>query len=239
MAAIIFGTGSVKLKSFQPSELNIQAAVPPDSVIQLRSVYFHLFWIPFFPVRKKWVVAHSGRHYSLGSEAEKAIEIRKYQKGHPVYLFTGTALVVGFALFIYGWNSFTRQAGRRESNKQAKKNTEMIEKKIDQADTTDFFLFLQNNAVEKSSLMKVLAVNGDTIQFRMKYIKLNVGQVDSVKLSYIAPSFDYGGDTLLINKEDIKKSYQSLDWNSFNFTGVDLQKNGIMYRLWNIYRVTR
>jgi len=237
--AIVFGTGSVRLKSFTPSELNIQDAVPVNSAIELRSRYFHLFWIPFFPIGKIWTVVHGRKHYSLDTETEKQIELKKYSRNHPVYLFAGTALIVGFVLFVYGWNRFYFQAGRRTANKQIEKNNEMIEKKIAEADTTDFFLFDFTSSPEKSSLMKEIGLKGDSLQFRKKVIKLQVWQVDSVKLSYIAPSFNNGGDTLVISKEDIRQSYKSPGTISFGSSGVDLLKDGVMYRLWNIFRVAK
>jgi hypothetical protein len=237
--SIVFGLGSLKLKSFTPEELKIQDLVPANSSIELRNKYFHLFWIPLFPVRKVWVINLAGKHYSVSEEAAKAIETKKHLKRTPFYLFSGLILLIGAAVVIGGWNSLLKQKGINHTRSMIKKDIEAINKKIEETDTSDFFLFTQISIPDKSCLMKVIAVKGDLIQFRKKNIKLKAEQVDSVKLSYMVGSFDNGGDTLLIKKDAIKRSYKSPYSMSFGFKGEDLLQDGELYKLWSIYKLKR
>jgi hypothetical protein len=102
---MVYGIGSVRLKSYTAEELKIDNLLPADLVVELRQTYFHLFWIPFFPLRKRWTGIRSDRQYHLGSAIESRLSRQKAVSRTPVSLYAGSMLVVLIIVFIIAWKT--------------------------------------------------------------------------------------------------------------------------------------
>ncbi len=103
---IIFGTNNFSVKTLSLSDLQI-ADDNHSITIELRQRFFHVFWIPFFPIGQSWVMrrAHDTNKYMVPAEWEAKINELGYQQSPPWYSFIGLILA-GVAVL---WAAF---AGR-------------------------------------------------------------------------------------------------------------------------------
>jgi hypothetical protein len=98
MIYIIFGWNHFRIRSFTPFELGITQKTDIDFTIELRQRYFHLFWIPFFSLGKKWAVRKGGKLFEMPEVIADAIRGREDLRVRtPWYTYTGPLL----GLFCY------------------------------------------------------------------------------------------------------------------------------------------
>ncbi|HEU4716278.1 MAG TPA: hypothetical protein VFU15_00510 [Bacteroidia bacterium] len=99
---IVFGIRKFSIYTFSPSELGFTD--PSWNGIQFKVLqqYFHLMWIPFFPVGKKWAISkpdgklYEVPHNILGHLGDPSAKVRT-----PWYAFAGLILA-GVAGIISG-----------------------------------------------------------------------------------------------------------------------------------------
>lgn len=101
---ILFGHYTIPIKTYKPEELPIGGQFQQGDLIQLRVQVGHLFWIPFFPMWKGWVLVRKGEKFKLNPETNQQLDAIG-GKSHPLYAFTGLFLLpllfVGFQVWQY------------------------------------------------------------------------------------------------------------------------------------------
>jgi hypothetical protein len=96
---IVFGWNHFKIKSFDPYELGLSQKTDSNFRIEIRQSYFHLFWIPFFGLGKKWAIRKDNQLYEMPAVLKDAIKGRNdLQVKSPWYTFTGPLLIVAVLL---------------------------------------------------------------------------------------------------------------------------------------------
>jgi len=102
---IIYGIGGKKLLTEQLTEKCPQCGSDDSFEITIAARYFHIFWIPFFPVGKKSEAycKKCGFVSEIPSPSEqinaKSTELESRLRA-PIYLFTGLVLVLLVIVFI-------------------------------------------------------------------------------------------------------------------------------------------
>jgi hypothetical protein len=101
---VLFGWRSLTLQSFKPSEIGLSADLDAQMSFQHRQKYFHVFWIPCFPIGQVWVMrkANDSHHYAVPEETQKLLWVRAPDMGTPWYTFGVPliAVVMGASLFV-------------------------------------------------------------------------------------------------------------------------------------------
>ncbi len=91
---IVFGWNNFKIKDFDPYELSLTNNVKTDFKIEVRQSYFHLVWIPFFGLGKKWVIRKDGKLYELPAVYINIIKQNNIKVKSPWYTFSGLILIL-------------------------------------------------------------------------------------------------------------------------------------------------
>lgn len=136
---ILYGWNNYLLKSVQPEELGISRSQAPDLRVEYRQKYFHLFFIPVFPLGKFWAIRKQGQMYEPSVEMKQALQAVDVKTKHWIWAWSGILLVVG-GLFIF---NLSERLERRDYQKRAEasasvlgaffkddKNTEPLAKKL-------------------------------------------------------------------------------------------------------------
>jgi len=159
---MIYGLGSKKL-----GEIKISNEACPDckelnTVFLHGSVkYFHIFWIPVFPVYKKKVtICHSCEKEmpkkKRSQSLKNKIELEKSNFKIPIYLFTGLIIILGLITFLE-YNS--------------KKHKDFVKDRIHHLKENDVIVFKQSS--DEYSFAKIEEVKNDTIYFVNSNYSLN------------------------------------------------------------------
>src|SRR6218665_108791 len=102
---IVFGWNRIKLKSFSLQELNIETTEQTQNAkLQVSQSYFHLFWIPFFPLGKRYSLVINGEDYHIPPSMWKAIDQEQIKAKGKWYAWSLPILgiVVGIGIYING-----------------------------------------------------------------------------------------------------------------------------------------
>lgn len=237
---IVFGHNNFKIKSFSPRELGIPEN-PGDQKITLevRQRYFHLFWIPFFPIGKAYVVRKEGdsNMYEMPLELQHVLSQRDDIKT-PWYSFA----LIFLALFI--GVSFFGNEKMKDIKWENRFYVEQANQKmrVKYPTTGDYYKFKAFECSDTNSrpaeiIVKVIAYDEDSIEFSSAYMNI----LDSNQYSYsiqseINKNLDYRYNSFELKKEDIMNSFhkeyrdygddvvlKDMNW-CYVFKGMDREK---------------
>jgi len=166
---IVFGWNHFRLKSFDPVELGLTQQTDPNLKIEVRQHYFHLFWIPFFSLGKKWAIRKNNELYEMPGVLKSTIRSRDDIKVRtPWYTYAGPLLlaVIGLGFIVneqvekFQWNQYQK----KEFTAEYDRNIGLFRK----PSPDDYYL--------------LTAVNG----YSQKYAKVTMLNKQQIELSYIA-----------------------------------------------------
>jgi hypothetical protein len=234
---IVFGWNHFRIKTFDPVEFGLSQQADPNLKIEVRQHYFHLFWIPFFSLGKKWAIRKNNELYEMPGVLKSTIKSRDDMKVRtPWYTFAGPLLILiiacGFMI-----NEKVEDYGREEAR----------EKQFETEYSQNIGLFRKPSPDDYYLLTSVKG-------YRQRFAKVTMLDKHNIELSYITnPSADayepvkiaalfttYADElqSVTISRGDSAKlfcrDYEQLD----NFTGITLNdKNGDTYRVKKIFRL--
>ena len=203
---IVYGHNNFLLKSYTPQELGISKDGETSGILlQVRQRYAHLFWIPFFPIGKLWVIKKAGDEslYQMPLDIKNAIIARHGTPGTPWYSFALILIGLAIGLFIKLGDVMDNQ--RYESN---------------------FY-----NRVEESKMLIKYPTTGDCYVFR-KYesqdkwsdsddIILKVKAYDETKTQFISLYEDLYNDAESNDQYDYHNSFDLAEAYNYNPTYID------------------
>lgn len=168
---IVFGHNNFKIKSYTIDQVGSEFDEGWEGVrFEVRQRYFHLFWIPFFPIGKLFAVRKPGDDgkYEMPVQFQQTIE-SKY--GHELktpwyswFLFLLAAVVGIGALGVNAFESYSWSL--RDDARFARQ-----ELMIDYPTTGDYYEFDIHESLSseswdsQTSYMKVLSYTDDSIRF--------------------------------------------------------------------------
>jgi hypothetical protein len=101
---IVYGWNNYLLKSITPEELGIFAKDQPEMKFEYRQKYFHLFFIPFFPIGRFWAVKIAGQMYEPTPDALASLQSLRATGKKGVWAWSGI-LAIAAAVFFYNISS--------------------------------------------------------------------------------------------------------------------------------------
>jgi hypothetical protein len=165
MIRIVFGWNSFRIRSFSPMEFGIFQKEALDINIEVRQAYFHVFWIPFFSLGKRWVIRRNNKLYELPAELKPHIKAVAIGIKTPWYTFTGLilTLVVCLGFLIYNLNEDRMRHQREVAYFNADKS--ILDEKLTHITTKDFITLqeIREDWNDKPLFLKVEDIQGDSI----------------------------------------------------------------------------
>jgi len=165
---IVWGHNNFRLKSVPPHEIGLMDRELSGLSFELRQKYGHLFWIPFFPLDKFWVVRKKdGKLYHCPHDIEMQLK-QRFPMRTSIWAWTGPLLIVA-GLLIF---SISEKMEKSRWAKQAKESytaaANTLTARVNAIKPNDYLLFsvkqLNSRYYDYSKVpVKVLTVNGDSV----------------------------------------------------------------------------
>jgi hypothetical protein len=108
---ILFGWNTYLLKKISLEQLGIPAQQAGAS-FEYRQKYFHLFFIPLFPLGRFWTVRQGGKLYHPNPELERVLDGLRPGGKHGIWAWTGPLLGIACWLIISLMNNIEEKTGR-------------------------------------------------------------------------------------------------------------------------------
>jgi len=198
---IVFGYNNFRIKSFSPEEAGLPASEDENISFEVRQRYFHLFWIPFFPIGKIWGLkkGESEELYNIPHNIEIIVK-ENVSVSTPWYSFA-LFFVAFFAGLIFQLNQMQEQQSREDYFYNTLEESKIL---IQYPTTGDFYTFShyesQDDRNRTEIMLKVKHYDDDRIQFN------SIEEDFYAKKSY---SFN------------MQKNYLSIEKNNYNPTYID------------------
>lgn len=196
--SIVFGWNSFKIREFTLEEAGILKKAEPDIQLEVRQAYFHLFWIPFFSLGKRWVVRKGGKMYEMPADIKILAQKTLINIKTPWYTYAGPLAIVISAVLFLAVTEYEESQSRKRAAAENKKRIEEVKYKLAHLTTKDF-ITVKEKAKDYNHgtlYMKVEDISGDVVMVTPVDITSQTpmvieeaynrhsGTLPSVKLSY-------------------------------------------------------
>jgi len=223
---ILYGWNNYVLKTVEPHEIGISQNAGSNVQIQYRQKYFHLFFIPVFPIGKFWAIKQGGQLYQPSGEMQQALVGIDVKTKNKIWAWTGL-LLLGAGLLFYNVSEkleSSNNAKRREAHSSMlmsffkdPKNTEELAGKmrkinylIDSSINDETY---ENKKIDTSTsglLRLFIDIKTTQLDTLTGYTKNNTVVFSCI--DHIKSKGDLPGD-------EIKKALSEGTWNGYGDTG--------------------
>ena len=224
---ILYGWNNYRLTSVQPHELGIQRSANADMSIEYRQKYFHLFFIPVFPLGKFWAIKQSGKLYEPNPQLKQQLESMNLSTKNGIWAWTGILLAIAGS-FIYNIGSKLERISYQKTSAanaavlagffKNEKNTKALTSKMH---AINYFIDSSTNdeAYEKKKI--------DTSRSSIIKLYLNVlaSQQDSLngynrKNTLVFSYIDHKKGRSYLADDYIKKALEDGEWKGYSDTAT-------------------
>lgn len=175
---IVFGTYSLKIKNWAIDDAIDESIGFKAENVEVRQVVFHLFYIPCFPLYKKYLFWKDGRAFEIPAEIQSVVKNVKTPKIS--FLFWMLTLIIG-VVYLSITMVENHKRNIRYQNK-IKNHKEKIERYLGAANNNTVFKVDNGRWKENDEYFKFGEIRNDTIFG--EYVKINVirgNEFDSLK----------------------------------------------------------
>lgn len=142
---IVFGWNRINLKTYTFEELNLEPIDQfPDAQIRVAQSYFHLFFIPVFPMGKRYDLVMKGQAYHIPPSLRNSIDPEKLKARGKWYAWSLPILAILIFLGVKINGMYTDYKYKKVSMEYA----EMQKKFFDDPFVGDHIHFSDNNTTE-------------------------------------------------------------------------------------------
>jgi hypothetical protein len=235
---IVFGVKHFKLKSYSLKELGLSEEEDNIIKIELRQKYFHLYWIPFFPTGKTWVVRKDNQLYDLPLKYKLALAKKEIKHRTPFYTFAlPLLLILGFTIYLIG-EKIDRYASKKRAQERFKLELVDLNKKITNPTTNDFYELKGIKKYLADTYVKVHAISSDSVQLHFPETKPSwYSSLGSGKLAAYFSDTPDNSNLVWVSIDELKKCIQN-NYGNYSFKGnyLPFTEDSINYRLVKIFR---
>lgn len=160
---IVFGWNTLKVRSFSLLELGIIKETEPGLTFEVRQAYFHLFWIPFFGLGKRWVVRKGNNMYEMPLEIQQLAKSSLTGIRTPWYTFSGPLLLLTAFIIFTSYTKINTYQRNKRSASAFKERAEALTAKMQHLTTNDFITLNNVGSVSETVYLKVEDIKGDEI----------------------------------------------------------------------------
>jgi hypothetical protein len=162
--AIVFGWNSLKVRSFTLDEIGIMKSLDPGTELEIRQAYFHLFWIPFFGLGKRWIVRKGSNMYEMPAEIKALARASLTNVKTPWYTFTGPILIVAGLIIFSIVTKVEDMQRHKRSVARFNEEAKALDDKLHHLTTNDFITVMDAEHPYGDRLyLKVEDIKGDDI----------------------------------------------------------------------------
>jgi hypothetical protein len=235
---LVFGWRSFLLRSFSLAELGLPESASGPCSVEVRQKYFHLFWIPFFGLGKKWALRRGKDLYELPIEIEAHLSQSRVKT--PWYTYSGPLLLLLAGVVFWGSDKYEqhRSAVYAETSYNEKATT--LGRQLGALTSKDFIKVLDPGRPyeDNSHYLKV-----DSVDNTNAYVRpFSTGKSEysmkplEVEQYYEVTKNDY--PLIAVPLARLKGAY-SPDFAAYrqpNHKGVDLLGTGLAYEIQRVER---
>ena len=220
--SILFGWNSYLLKSIAPIELGLSANDLPNTRIEYRQRYFHLFFIPLFPIGRIWTVRKEGKLYEPSEQLELALA--QVQLGRLPGVWAWSGILLGLAAWIF--ISISNRIEENRYQKYTKNNKEALVAFFqDKNKTTPLSIKLNamNNLID--STLSTINYEDKVIDTSLSallvlYADAKLTQYDSLtgyneKNTFVVSEFPHSKEREPVINESIRNSVMAGEWKGY------------------------
>jgi hypothetical protein len=234
---IVFGWNHFRIKTFDPVEFGLSQQADPNLKIEVRQHYFHLFWIPFFSLGKKWAIRKNNELYEMPGILKSTIKSRDDMKVRtPWYTYAGPLLIaiIGLGFMInekverYKWD----KAEEKQFEAEYTQNIGLFRKP-----SPDDYYILTSVKCYGQRYAKITMLNKKDIE--LSYIT-NTSAIAYGPMSIAALFTTYAGEmqSVTLSRGDSAKLFCADYDKRYSFAGLSLnEKSGNTYRVKRIIRL--
>lgn len=233
---IVFGWNHFRIRTFDPVELGLTQQTDPGLKIEVRQHYFHLFWIPFFSLGKKWAIRKNNELYEMPGMLKSTIKSRDDIKVRtPWYTYAGPLLIalagsgymVNEKVEAYQWDKAREQRFMTEYQQ----NISLFRK----PSPDDYYLLTSNGYDEQFA--KVTMLNKQNIE--LSYItNSSASAYTPVKIAELFTTYSNEMESVTISRGDSAKLFCKQYDERDSFEGLRLNdKSGKTWRVQKIIRL--
>jgi hypothetical protein len=223
---VVFGWNSFKLQSYRPSEIGLLAELDAKMSFQFRQKYFHIFWIPCFPMGQAWVMrkTNDSQHYAVPEDVQKLLWVRAPDVGTPWYTFAVPiiAVVMGISLFVGSQFRLARERenyirimseiDNRPSGTELSRAVTRLTNAIQYPDPGTYFIM--GRTAKPDVYLKVLTNNGNTLSCLVSTPEMELNGSSRVLNAFIADGTS-PFNKVVIAKEELLKTINTEGDRSF------------------------
>lgn len=229
---IVFGWNSFTLKSRTPAEAGLPNTDEKISAFELRQKYFHIFYIPLFPIGQQWAARKDGKLYNVASLLETHLNLQPVSKRTPWYTFTGPILIIA-GLLIYGISEkVTAMQGVRQAKQDYENKVAVLRDEIAKTDMHDYYWLVDNGPAQSFVLLKVDSIQGGDITFSLLRTDTPGQQMTPMTMQSLFMTEGAAAEKITLSKQKLESSFPG------NFKdegkGSDLLNDGHRYELHEI-----
>ena len=162
---IVFGWNNFTIKSYKPKELGLTQEDTNDFRIEARQSYFHLFWIPFFGLGKKWVIRKGSNTYELPAQYQHKVDEQNIRLRTPWYTFAGPLLILAGLIGFWAFTQYDEYKEQQRGIAYYKQKTDALQAAVN--GLSDKHILKVSDASgfddERHAFLKVEKVNGDQV----------------------------------------------------------------------------
>jgi hypothetical protein len=237
---ISFGWRSFKIKSFSLQDFGIKQDAASDVRIEVLQQYFHIVWIPFFSLGKKWIVRKGNKMYELPLEIELQVTKSPIAAAvrTPFYTYAGPILIV-LGLLIYKANDrYLEYHHKQVAIKSFNDQQAALQEKLQHLTIKDFINVtrLSKGGSDTTIYLKVADVQADKIV--VKPVQMP-NYVDGFHASPWEVEYQYTQDSSLLPAITVSnQQLQAAAQKEFNSgpSGVNLLNDGTNYVITGVVR---
>lgn len=161
---LVFGWNNFKIKSYRPKDLGLSESENSGFTIEARQSYFHLFWIPFFGLGKKWAIRKDNKLYELPEVYHKAVRPITHSLPTPWYTFLGPILLVAGGIGFAAYQKIDDISSSNRMKTHFAAEALALSDKINHISTKDFITLkdLQGHSDSKNLFLKVEKILPDS-----------------------------------------------------------------------------
>lgn len=183
---IVFGTYSIKLRSYEPSELGYNNDQLPETRFEIRQKVFHLFWIPVFPIGKIYGARKQGILVGVAPEQEKALRSKERVRT-PWYSYSLVfVLLLGYLGYL-GYEEYKSYDRKNRRETSFNNSIQQMDKDFNSLDTQCLLKLkkrFRNGLYKDGDYLKITSVEGDKITATLLETKFKDYEIPKVLAYY-------------------------------------------------------
>ena len=223
---ILYGWNNYVLKTVEPHEMGISQNTGSSVQIQYRQKYFHLFFIPVFPLGKFWAIKQEGKLYQPSAEMQQALSGVDVKTKHSIWAWSGLLLVA--AVFLL-YNVSEKLEARSSAKRREAHNTMLAAFFKDPKNTQELAgkmrtinYLIDSSINDESYENKKIDTSASTLI--SLFINIKATQLDSLSgysrnNTLVFTCLDHKKNKGDLPGDEIKKALSEGSWNGYDDTG--------------------